>query len=164
MSYILFVVQEANFCPRVFLAPHDPFVKVREDEYLTLKKYSKKVILEGKEVNLIINDIIRKNNLGIFDDSTPFWTASSVIMRYGDYLRDGEDILVDIKDSIWTKDSIFVHNSSHFDPIDICRYIISKNEYSISDCFVLLESHNGVLKRPAFKTVNEMFEEMYMDK
>jgi hypothetical protein len=162
MEYILFVIQDANFYSRCILVPKDKFLETRNEEYNILLEHShKNVEIEGVSIkNLLIEEFTRKGNVGTLKVEN--W--SSFIDNLRNYSEWGLEFC-SLKDENWVKDSLtnlksgFNHVKTYQNNVNLKKY--KKKPINIVDSFLVLESANGEIFKPAFDTNEEMVLSLY---
>ena len=158
-EYILFIGQEANFGARTILIPKKEFLQVRNDDFLLLKRCSKKnIVLDNIEIdNFLPQTIIWKGNHGTLKIEA-YTNICEILKSYAD----GTDYYDEMKDEIWYSKSILGHRikgATEFDHIGIYNNINGQLKYNITDSFLYIELDNI----PPFKTAAEMYEKLYLN-
>lgn len=147
-DYILFVLQEGNFQSRSMIVPTQLFLKVRQEEYNTLKQYSVKTTagINDKEFtvvdNLIIQPIVFDGNIGT-PKKKPFTDFYHQLLGYADGMDEG--CYYDTKDKEWYDDAIIqlCQGFNHVENYLKCKYMTEKaGEYvNITESFLFLEKN-----------------------
>src|SRR5688572_20180772 len=138
MDYILFVGQEANFQSRSMLIPAEEFLKVRNDDYLLLKRCSIKdriFTINGinhKIDNLLIQNVIWSGNRGSYEKHE-YTTIVGQLTQYADGME--EDCYFDMKDKEWY-DNAMCNLCRGFNHVKNYTKLKNSTKYNIVDSFL----------------------------
>lgn len=162
-DYILFILQDANFQTRSMLVPKKEFLEVRQADFDILKRNAITVDLpDGQKIdNLLIQNFIWENNLGIPEEYE--WSAAAVdlLMYASEFLHNYE-----CNDDVWYKKSFFDFCDGFN---DLQNYLRAKKitelrdkQINVTDSFLILESDNGQMEHKPYDTVEEMLTSLYL--
>lgn len=153
-GFILFVIQEANFCSRVLLVPYVSYVTARENDYKTLKEHAVKNVLDdGFTIpNYLVQNIVRDGNYCTQERHPWTGAVNAVLSRY--HGADGDTRA----DKEWCTNTVIV-NSSSFDHVATFRRQVQRD--GIVDSFLVMEARDGQVCEPTCKNVNEMYTMFY---
>lgn len=147
---ILFVIQDANFCPKILTVPTSEFTAARNEDLKLLIQHAKKTD-DGAFV--LIQNHIWSEGCGTME-MHPWSHITSDVMRvacYGDVPRHG--------DEDWVAKSSIIETSL-FDPHQV--FSEARARLATSYAFLVLEAKNGVVgEKPPVKDVKEMYEQFY---
>uniref|UniRef100_A0A6C0JRI9 Uncharacterized protein n=1 Tax=viral metagenome TaxID=1070528 RepID=A0A6C0JRI9_9ZZZZ len=156
-QYILFVAECANFCPRVALIPADEYKTARQDHYDLMKKHAVKY--NGID-QVLFQDFhwTEHSGRGVNHEwSHAVSDITFLIEQWHDRNHFGED-----KDRPWIDKMITDFTGGHFNAIKIMQHVtnveitVDGEPIVISDSFLILEMHDGIVKNPPkFDTVTE---------
>ena len=132
-EYILFVIQDANFCPKSLLVPYQEFLEKRKEDYDLLIKYAQKNVSFSEKgtivvPNLLINNIIWTEGYGT-SEKTPYLSIINDLLTIAEWGPEGYE------------GCIIPHHNS-FNPLLIFQQLIKKYP-SIVESFLVLETDNG---------------------
>lgn len=108
-GFLLFVIQEANFCSRVLLVPYDAYMRVRDGDYKVLKEHASKVTRDdGSAVEncLVRNMVWDYQGHGIFEGS-PWGAAVDALLHRYDVGEGPKD-----SDKEWSDGAVIVPSTS----------------------------------------------------
>lgn len=159
-EYILFVIQQANFCSRVLFVPKKEFIETRNVEFLDLLEDVKYVNLDGVDVNLLVQNVIWEGTTGRYE-THPWTKIISCIVGVSEW---GSEFKYKI-DDYWTDKSFTKHYDSfnHVKTYQNCLKVrkYKKKDIKIVNSFLILESRNGKLEKCIYDTPDEMMLDLY---
>lgn len=158
-KFLLFVIQEANFCSRVLVVPYEAYVAVREADYKTLKAHATK--LERNDVtveNYLVQNVVRQDDHFVTENHP--WTSavSAILCRHA--MGEGPNDT----DAEWSNDAVILPSSS-FDHFATYRKMMAHlrtlDSVTIVDSFLVVEARDGHVREPSCKDVKEMYAKFY---
>lgn len=170
-KYILFCVQEANFCTRSMLIPSDLIMKCPErikDLQVLRENSLKNVSFDHKGKNYVVDQLLIQKitwGVGIGEyDVLPFTAIVQDFIQYANGVEKGW--LCKPYDEIWSNDIKINVVSTGFNHVtNYCNFRNKKmhdgKEIEIIEGFLVLESENDMLYKPDVDTVEEMNEKYF---
>lgn len=161
-EYILFVIQQANFCSRVLFVPKQEFIETRNEEFLDLLETAKSAKVDGVDVNLLIQNVIWEGTTGRYEQH-PWSKIIGAVTSVAEWGSEG-NFRPKIDDH-WADESFTKHYDSfnHVKTYQKCLQVSKHNnkDIKIVDSFLVLESRNGKLEKCVYDTPDEMMLDLY---
>ena len=154
-EYILFVIQDANFCPKSLLIPYQGFLEKRKEDHDLLIKYAQKNVSFSEKgtivvPNLLINNIVWTGNSGT-SEKTPYLPIINNLLTIAEW---GPEEFEGFERCI------FPREVNGFNPLLIFQQLMKKYP-SIVESFLVLETDNRKSRYVPYDTVEEMYDDLY---
>lgn len=153
MSWVLFVFQDANFCPKSVMFSKDDFEAARPKDLELLIKHAKKM----EHGYLLVQNYVWNDGCGTMKKHE--WShVTQDIQRVAEISSD-EDKISRLGDEVWVL-GCQRFQTTLFDPREVFEKLIA--QVSFSDAFLVLEANNGEVRAPpVVRDVNEMYKKYY---
>ena len=161
MEYILFVGQEGSSQSRCMLIPAKEYIEHNRGDYDIMRKHVKTITLDGVEVNVLLNYLVREGIIGHYR-VTEYSEICQKLTSYADRLD--EECYYDLNHKVWVDKCIGLQIGG-FNHVKNYEKLKNPKFYNkpiiIVDSFLFIECENNILYKPSFDTVEEMLLSTY---